>query len=85
MVDNVKTTQPKVIDPTSKMFGEKTWSAHKWCRLKKHKLQSSIAYNSCIKLGATVNRFLSEKNQIPFALNGAQTSHTKMNKALEEW
>ncbi len=81
----MKTTQPKLIDPTSKMFGEKTWSAHKWCKPKKCKLQYSIVYNSRIKLGAIVNRFLLEKNQIPFALNGAQASHTKISRALEEW
>jgi hypothetical protein len=63
----------------------KTWSAHKWCKPKKCKLQYSIVYNSRIKLGAIVNRFLLEKNQIPFALNGAQASHTKISRALEEW
>jgi hypothetical protein len=31
---HMKTTQPKVVDQTSKMIREKTWSAHKWCRCK---------------------------------------------------
>jgi hypothetical protein len=52
---------------------------------KKHKLQSSIAYNFHIELVTIVSRFLSEKKKIPFALNGVQASHRKTSETLEEW